>query len=73
MRYLIINKFDDINMGYKYRACPFEDGNYAIVEINYVGNDMKPDINIHKSRLDANPYDDKDDCMLGCKCNTCKI
>ena len=73
LRYFIINKFDDINMSYKYHACTFEDGNYAIVEINYIGNDMKPGINIHKGRLDVNPYDDKDDCILGCKCNTCKI
>ena len=36
LRYLIINKFGDINMGYKYRACLFEDGNYAIVEIYYI-------------------------------------
>ena len=27
LRYLIINKFGDINMGYKFRVCPFEDGN----------------------------------------------
>ena len=72
LRCLIINKIGDINMGYKYRVCPFEDGNYAIVEINYIGNNMKPDINIDKSRLDTIPYDDKD-CMLGCKCNKCKI
>ena len=38
LRYLIINKFGDINMGYKYRVCLFEDGNYAIVEINYIGD-----------------------------------
>ena len=72
LRNLIINKFGDINMGYKYRVCPFEDGNYAIVEINYIGNDMKPDTNIDKSRLDTISYDDKV-CMLGCKCNKCKI
>ena len=41
-------------MGYKYRVCPFEDENYAIVEINYIGNDMKPNIDIDKSRLDTN-------------------
>ena len=29
---LIINKFGEINMGYEYRVCPFEDGNYAIVK-----------------------------------------
>ena len=72
LRCLIINKFGDINMGYKYRVCPFEDGNYAIVEINYIGNNMKPDTNIDKSRLDTIPYDDKV-CMLGCKFNKCKI
>ena len=28
-------------MGYKYRyKYPFEDGNYAIVEINYIGNEI---------------------------------
>ena len=26
LRYSIINKFVDINRGYKYRVCPFEDG-----------------------------------------------
>ena len=31
LRYLITNKFGDISIGYKYRVCPFEDGNYAIV------------------------------------------
>ena len=54
LRYLIRNKFGDINMSYKYRVCPFEDENYAIVEINYIGNDMKPNIDIDKSRLDTN-------------------
>ena len=72
LRYLIINKFGDISMVYKYRVCPFEDGNYAIIEINYIGNDMKPNIDIDKSRLDTNPYDDEDDCLIGCKCNKCK-
>ena len=71
-RYLIINKFSDINMGYKYRVCPFEDVNYAIGEINYIGNDMKPNTNIDKSRLDIIPCDDEDDCLIGCKCNECK-
>ena len=69
--YLIINKFGNINMGYKYCACPFEDGNYAIAEINYIGNDTKPNIDIDKSRLDTIPSDDND-CMIGCKCNMCK-
>ena len=59
-------------MVYKYRVCPFEDGNYAIIEINYIGNDMKPNIDIDKSRLDTNPYDDEDDCLIGCKYNKCK-
>ena len=54
LRYLIRNKFGDINMSYKYRVCPFEDENYGIVEINYIGNDMKPNIDIDKSRLDTN-------------------
>ena len=58
-------------MGYKYCACPFEDGNYAIAEINYIGNDTKPNIDIDKSRLDTIPSDDND-CMIGCKCNMCK-
>ena len=58
-------------MGYIYRVCPFEDGNYAIVEINYIGNDTKPNIDIDKSRLDTIPYDDND-CMIGCKCNKSK-
>ena len=64
LRYLIMNKFGDINMGYKYRVYPFEDGNYAIVEINYIGNEVKPDISIDKSRLDIIPYDNKDDCLM---------
>ena len=51
-------------MGYKYRVYPFEDGNYAIVEINYIGNEVKPDISIDKSRLDIIPYDNKDDCLM---------
>ena len=72
LRYLIINKFGDINMGYKYRICPFGDGNYAIVEINYIGNDMKPDINIDRTRIDVISYDDND-CTTGCKCNKCKL
>ena len=69
LRYLIINKFGNINMGYKYRVYPLEDGNYAIVEISYIGNDRKPDINIHKSRLDVIPYDDEDDCLIRFKDN----
>ena len=48
LRYLINNKFGDINMGYKYRVRPSEDGNYPIVELNYIGNDVKADINIDK-------------------------
>ena len=51
---------------------PFGDGNYAIVEINYIGTDMKPNIDIHKSRLDTIPYDDEDDCLIAYKCNKCK-
>ena len=47
------------------------DGKYAIVEIKYIGNDMKPNINIDKSRLATAQYDDND-CMIGCKCNKCK-
>ena len=73
LRYLIINKFGDINMGYKFRVCPFEDGNYATVEMHYIENDMKPNINIDESRLDAIPYDEKDGCMVGCKSNKCKL
>ena len=69
---MIINKFGDINMGYKYGVWPFEDEHYAIVEINYIGNDMKPDIRIDKSGLDTILYDDEDDCLIGCKCNKCK-
>ena len=49
-------------MGYKYGyKYPFEDGNYAIVEINRIGNDIKPNIDIYKSTLDVILYDDKDD------------
>ena len=55
-------------MGYKYRVFPFENGNYAIIEINYIGNDVKPDINIDKRRLDVIPYNYEDDCLIGCKC-----
>ena len=69
---LIINKFGDINIGYKYRVCPFQDGNYAIAVINYIGNDRKPNIDIDKSRLDIIPYHEEDDCLIGCKCNKCK-
>ena len=50
LRYLIINKFGDINMSYKYCVCPFEGGNYNIVEINYIGNNMKPNIEIDRGR-----------------------
>ena len=73
LRYLIINKFGDINMEYKFRVCPFEDGNQAKVEIHCIENDMKPNINIGKRRLDAIPYDDKDNCMVECKYNKCKL
>ena len=59
-------------MGYKYRACLFEDGNYAIVEVNQIGNDVKPDINIDKSRLDVIPYEDEDECLIDCKFNKSK-
>ena len=51
---------------------PFEDGNYAIVEINYIGIDMKPNIDIDNSRLDTIPYDHEDDCLIAYKCNKCK-
>ena len=56
LTYLIINKFGEINMGYEYRVCPFEDGNYAIVKKN-ISNDIKPIIDIDKSRLDIISYD----------------
>ena len=72
LRYLIINKFGDINMGYKYLLSRFEEGNYSIVEINYIGNDTKPNIDIDKSRLDIIPYDDNDDCLICCKCKRFK-
>ena len=72
LRYLIINKFGDIDMDYKYRVCLFEDGNYAIVEINYIDNDMKADIIIDRSKLDIIPYD-HNDCIIGCKCNKCRL
>ena len=39
-------------MGYKYCVCPFEDGNYAMVGISYIGDNTKPNIDIDKSRLD---------------------
>ena len=45
--------------------------NFAIAEINYIGNDIKPIIDIDKSRLYIIPYDDEDDCLIGCKCK-CK-
>ena len=60
LEHLIINKSGDINMGYKYRLCRFEDGNYAIVEINYIRNDKNLNINIYKSELDTIPYDEND-------------
>lgn len=32
----MINKYGDTTLGYKYRVCPFEDGEkYAIVKIKY--------------------------------------
>ena len=37
----------------------FDDGSYGIVEINYIGTDMKPNIDLDKSRLDAILYDVK--------------
>ena len=58
-------------MSYKYHLCPFEDGNYAIVEINYIGNDANSNINIDKSRLDTIPYNENDR-MIGCNCKKCK-
>ena len=60
LEHLIINKSGDINMGCKYRLCPFEDGNYAIVEINYIRNDKNLNINIDKRRIDTIPYDEND-------------
>ena len=49
-------------MGYKYGyKYPVEDRNYAIVEINHIGNDIKPNIDIYKTTLDVIPYDDKDE------------
>ena len=60
LEHLIINKSGDINMGYKYCLCRFEDGNYAIVEINYIRNDKNLNINIDKSKLDTIPYDEND-------------
>ena len=71
LRYLIINKLGDINIGYKHRVCPFEEGNYSIAEINYFGNDVEANIEIDRGRLDVIPYDDND-CVIGCKCNKCK-
>lgn len=72
LRYLIINKFGGINIGHKYRVCHLDDDNYAIVEINYIGCDTKPIIDIDKNRLDVIPFDDKDDYLIGCKCNKYK-
>ena len=59
-------------MGYKYCVCPFEDGNYAMVGINYIGDNTKPNTDIDKSRLDTTSCDEEDDCLIGCKCNKCK-
>ena len=58
-------------MSYKYHLCRFEDGNYAIVEINYIGNDTNSNINIDKSRLDTIRYNENDR-MIGCNCKKCK-
>ena len=44
---------------------------YAIVEINYIGNNTKPNIDTDKKRSDIIRYDD-DDCLIECKCNKCK-
>ena len=41
--------------------------------MNYIGNDIKPNIDIYESRLAVIPYDDKDDCLIRCKCNRCKL
>ena len=71
LRYLIINEFGDIDIGYKYRVCLFEDGKYAIVKIEYTDSKKKPNKKIDKSRLDIISYDDND-YILGCKCNKCK-
>ena len=36
LRYLMVNKYGDITIGYKYRVSPFRDGEkYAIVKIKY--------------------------------------
>ena len=59
-------------MGYKYRVCPFKDGNNPIVEINCIRDNTNSDINIDKSRLDSIPYDDENKCLIGCKCNKYK-
>ena len=40
-------------MGYKNRVCSFEDRNHTIIKISYIGNELKPDISIDKSRLDT--------------------
>ena len=37
----------------------------------FLYNNTKPNIDIDTSRLDM-PYDDEDDCLIGCKCNKCK-
>ena len=42
------------------------------MEINSIGTDMKSNIDIDKSRLDIIAYDEKDDCLIGFKCNNCK-
>ena len=34
--------------------------NYAIVEIDYIGNNTKPNVDIDKNRLDIIRYDDYD-------------
>ena len=72
LRYLILNKFGDINMYCKYWVCLFEDGNYVIVEINCIGDNTKSNIDVGKSRLDVIPNDEEDDCKQCNKCKQCK-
>ena len=49
LAYLIINKFGQITIGYKYHVCSFEDGNkYAITKIEYGKGKIKADASINK-------------------------
>ena len=62
LNYLIMNKFGDISMGYKYRVCPVDNGDkYIWIKIKYSGSKISVDSCIYGT-----------ECTVRNKCQKCE-